>query len=237
MLHRTPIACLCLAVLLGGCQEANRPKKEAWQKREQVYTDKTPREWLELIQHREFRVREKAIDALIQYRKDGEDTVAELIEILETHGSSQVRLSVARALGGMRSDAKPAVPALCKALKDSNWNGRDAAAEALGTIRGDLGRTIPALVGALNGDQDERVRGKAAEALGRLRSGEAKAVAALAAALQDADANVQAYAAEALGQIGQKAKAAVPALEKAAQLESFIVSDAARRALGKVQGR
>ena len=114
MFERTVlIICLCLIVSAAGC-ETEKPKKEAWQKREQVYTDKTTDEWLALIQHRNVQARDRAIDALISYRKDGQDTVEQLVDILNTHKSGQVRLSVARALGGMR--AKDGVSALCKAL-------------------------------------------------------------------------------------------------------------------------
>ncbi len=230
------VVVLCLVVLLGGCAK-EKPEKGAGQRREQVYTDKTPQEWLELIQHRDFRVRTLAVDALIQYRKDGQDSVSSLIEILEAGKSGQVRLSVAKALGGMGTDAKAAVPALCEALADHGWKERDAAAEALGAIRAARDQTIAALAAALSEDTDERVRGKAAEALGRLRPGDRKVVAALAAALEDEDEdqNVRAYAAEALGQIGPKAKAAASALEKAARSEYFIVADAAKRALQQIR--
>ncbi len=235
MLKKTTlIACVFSFLTALGC-ETEKPKKEAWQKREQVYTDKTPDEWLALIQHRNVQARDRAIDALIQYGKDGRDTVPQLIEILDTSKSGDVRLSVCRALGGMRSDAKRAVPALCKALNDATWGQRDAAAQALGDIGADGQETISTLIGALKSDLDERVRIKAAAALGRLRSGDSKAVAALAAALEDQNENVRASAAEALGTIGSKAKAAVAALKKAAESEYFIVSSAAEEALKKVQ--
>ena len=236
MINKAPILCLCLVVLAGGCgREKKKPKREAWQKREQVYTDKTPEEWLKLIQHHNVQARNRAIDALILYRRDGTDSVPQLIEVLETTGSGQVRLSVTRALGGMGSDARTAVPALCKALNDSNWDQRDAAAEALGAIGEDLGSTVPTLLEALS-NSDERVRGSAARALGRLRTGDAGAVSALAAALEDEDPNVRAEAAEALEHIGPKAKAAIPALEKAAKAEHFIVAQAAQEALKSVRG-
>lgn len=236
MLERTAlIGCLCLLAPAVGCEaEKQKPKKEAWQKPEQVYTDKTPQEWLELIQHHNVQARNRAIDALIRYCHDGRDTVPQLIEILQGAKSGQVRLSVARALGEMGSQAKAAGAALCKALKDTAWEQRDAAAQALGGIGVGDDRTISTLIGALQDDPDERVRGEAAGALGRLRAAEAKAVDALAAALEDKDHNVRARAADALGRIGPPARSAADALKKAAGAERFNVRSAAEEALKNV---
>ena len=236
-MHRIALTfSLCLLPLIAGCGSGDdAPKKEAWQKREQVYTDKTPDEWLALIQHRNAQVRNKAIDALVQYAKDGKNTLPDLIDILRNKSAGPGRLSVARALGAMGPKAKTAVPALAEALADATWEGRDAAAAALGDIHENPNAAIPALIGALS-DPDARVRGAAARGIGRYRSGDAKAVAALADALEDENATVKAQAAEALQRIGPKAKAAIPALEKAAKAENFISAQAAEQALKSVRG-
>ena len=226
--------CLFFVVLAAGCG-TEKPKKEAGQRREQVYTDKTPKQWLELIQHHNVQARDRAIDALIQYVKNGRNTIPQLIEILDTCNSGKVRLSVCRALGGMHRDAKVAAPALCKALKDATWQQRDAAAQALGDVVADDRQTILTLIDALKSDPDQRVRGESAGALGKLQTGDPKAIAALAAALEDDNENVCARAATALGMIGHKAVVARPALQKAAKSDYFIVSSAAREALKNVQ--
>jgi HEAT repeat protein len=235
MVRRTLPVWLCLAALAVGChrEPPRAPKKEAGQKREQVYTDKTPEQWLQLIQHRSPQVREKAVDALVQY---GKGQVPALTVIVENKAAGPGRLAACRALGEIGPGAKAAAPALAQALRDSAWNDRDAAAEALGRIRPDVDASAPALVAALR-DTDQRVRGVAARALGRLRSGDAKIVAALAAALKDEDANVRASAAMGLQEIGPPAKAAIPDLEKAAATPDFISAQAAAEALKTIRGQ
>jgi len=230
MFKKPLITCFCLAVAVAGCEPQR--EMETWEKREQVHTDKTPQQWIELIRHRNATARRKAVEAIIQY---GDAHVPALIEILEDKTAGPSRLSAARALGGIGAGAKAAVPALCKALGETGWVDRDGAAKALGDIRQNLQQTIPALVAALK-DSDERVRGAAARALGRMQSGEGSVVSALAAVLEDEDSNVKAEAAEALQRIGPKAQAAIPALKKAAKAEDFIVSQAASEALKRVQG-
>jgi HEAT repeat protein len=223
-----------LALLTGaaGCQQ-EPPKKEAWQKREQVYTDHPPEHWIELIQHRNPRVREKAAPMVVQY---GKSQVLALVGILEKTKSGGVRLSVVRALQGLGPDAEAAVPVLCRLLRDSQWSERDVAADALAAIGRPQAQIVAALADALE-DPDDRVRGRAARALGRLGTSDPAVVSALAAVLEDGNADVQAEAAEALQHIGSDAQAAVPALEKAAQSENFIVAQAAQEALKAVRGR
>jgi len=232
MTKKSLLVCLCLSVLMCGCQKEPPRKKEAWEKREQVYTDHPPEHWLELIQHRNPRVRDKAAPMVVQY---GKSQVPPLVEILETTKSSGVRFSVVRALGSFGSEAADAVPALCKVLKDKDWSKRDVAAEALGKIRGDMERTIPALMEALK-DEDTRVRGAVIRAFGRIGSGDRRIVSALATALEDEDMEVRAEAADALAAMGPEAKAAIAALEKAAKCEYFNVSMAAQEALRKIRG-
>jgi len=226
---------LCLLPLIAGCGSQEAPKKEAWQKREQVYTDKTPEEWVELIRHSNYQARSKAIDALVQYAKDGEDTLPALIDILRDKTAGQGRLAVARALGAMGSKAKSAVPALAEALADTSWDARDAAARALADIGANPEVAIPALIGAIN-DADVRVRGEAARGIGRYGSGDAKAIDALIEALGDESATVKARATDALQRIGPKAKAAIPALEEAAKSPDIFGADAAKRALESIRG-
>ena len=66
MINKLLIGCLCFAVCVCGCKKEPR-KKETWEKREQVYTDHPPEHWLELIQHRNPRVRAKAAPKVVQY--------------------------------------------------------------------------------------------------------------------------------------------------------------------------
>ncbi len=95
-----------------------------------------------------------------------------------------------------------AVEPLINALKDKDWDVREAVAEALGksgsTALGDS-RAVEPLINALK-HEHWRVREAAAEALGNL--GDSRAVEPLINALKDEDYGVQEIAAEALGKIG-----------------------------------
>lgn len=226
MTGKAVLALLCVAVLTAGCTQDTR-KLEEWEK-------KTPKEWTEILRHRNHQARQQAVDALIEY---GSRAVPGLIEVLEDEKSGGSRLSAARALGGIGSDAEAAVPALIAALADSNWKDRDGAAEALGDISREPFKTIPALIKAVRNDSDERVRGKASRALGLIGNDHEVVISTLADGLEDEDFNVRAEAAEALQRFGPKAKAAIPALQKAAKSEQFIVSQAASEALKAVKGR
>jgi HEAT repeat protein len=121
----------------------------------------------------------------------------------------------------------PAVPALLEALKDGNWRARKAAAEALGKI-GDR-QALPALLEALK-DRDEDVLRVAAEALGKI--GDPQAVPALMEALKDRDGDVRRAAAGALGSIGDRQ--ILPALLNALKDEKWWVREAVAEALGKI---
>ncbi len=223
--------CICLLVLAGGCGE--EVDETTPTKRTPSYKDKTPDEWLKLVRRSDGRIRRLAVAALVQY---GPTTVPGLTKILEDKTAGPSRLSASRALGGIGSGAKPAVPALAAALRDTGWKDRDGAADALGSIRDGSSQAIGALLGALKDDPDERVRGKAAAALGRIQPGDTRVIAALAAALEDDDANVCAEAADALACFGSRAGDAVAALQEAADAEDFIVSQAATEALKAIRG-
>lgn len=127
------------------------------------------------------------IDALTQSRKD-------------TH-----RYSAAELLGKIGD--KPAVRALCDALKDRNEGVRGNAAKSLGQI-GDKS-AVAGLNDALK-DSGNWVRKYAAEALGKI--GDQAAVPALVDALEDSEDYVRYTATGALVSIG---KLAVPALTRA----------------------
>ena len=122
---------------------------------------------------------------------------------------------------------KTAVPALIKALKDSDKDVRKAAAEALGKI-GDKS-AVPALIKALK-DGYWQVRTAAAAALGKI--GDKSAVPALIEALKDKDSDVRTAAAEALGTIGDTR--AVPALIEALKDWRSVSTAAAAAALKKM---
>ncbi len=228
MTNKTLIIGLCLVSLICGCKR--KRKLETWEKREQRYEDKTPEEWVKLIQNPRQVVRREAARRLIY---GGEEVVPMLIEAFEKNKRGGVRLSIARVFGDMGPTAAPAVPALCQALKDKNWAERDVAAETLGKVRSNPEETLPALTDALK-DTESRVRIKAAEAIARLRPNAPDIIAALIENLEDEDENVRANTCDALGAIGPPANSAVPALQKLTKQESVIVQMAADEALRKI---
>ncbi len=233
---------LCWIVLCTVCEHSTPPSRNTKnaqrrtsrtaEPRQWRYTDKTPEQWRALLRGENPRMRERAIDSLVQY---GPDQIPPLIEILRDQRAGPGRLAAARALGAFGSKAESAVPALVDALGERSWPDRDGAAEALGLIRARLDLAVPALIRGL-ADEDPAVRVASARALKRMEVGEQRAVAALATALQDEDVNVQTEAAEALARLGPKAKSAIPALEKAARSPNFLLARSAREALRRIRG-
>ena len=150
--------------------------------------------------------------------------VSALIRALRDR-DARVREDAAAALGKLGTDAKPAVPALIRALKVENdtylYSMRSAAATALGQIGPEAREAVPALVEALKTGAGEfryhYVRSAAATALGQIGPEAKDAVPALIEALKSrglGERDVCQAASTALGQIGPEAKKAVPALMK-----------------------
>ena len=127
---------------------------------------------------------------------------------------------------------KPAIPALIKALGDSDSSVRRGAIAALSKIGEPA---VPALIGAL-GDYTSRVRLHAAWALGEGEVAKAakKAVPALIMTLADEYEDVRATAAFSLGLIGEPAKVAVPALAEALGDERQQIRSVAAEALRRI---
>src|SRR6516165_4913011 len=143
--------------------------------------------------------------------------VARLIEDLSNPDPDE-RVSSALALGNMAAGskrdverAKPAVPALARAMKDKNKEVREFAAFALGNIRADPGTLVSALTEGLQ-DKESSVRKRSAEVLGGFGGDAQSAVPVLVEALGDQDDDVQRQAAEAIGKIGGNVWILVPAL-------------------------
>jgi HEAT repeat protein len=152
----------------------------------------------------------------------------------------QLRTHLARALGKVGPEARPAVAPLGKLLEDRNVYGRTAAAEALGLIGPDARAAGPALTARLQ-DSDSTVRIQAALALFRVEQSP-KAVPVLVGIFDnDKKPRARIQAAQALGDIGPAAKEAVPSLREAALNDTtqgvmgrFEVRRAAQEALKKI---
>jgi HEAT repeat protein len=143
---------------------------------------------------------------------------------------ASARQLAAEALGRIGPDAKGAVPALFKVLKDDAHGLRDTAAVAL---RG-IGK--PAVSALAKGLQDDTTRLVCMETLGSIGEAPEKAIFVLAEALADKNEEVRRQAAFALGQLGEKAKPAVPALTKvlSAEENGSDLRGMAAQALGEI---
>ena len=129
---------------------------------------------------------------------------------------------------------KVRVPALIKALGNTDASVRAHTAAELGRIGPEAKAAIPALIKAL-GDTNADVRASAAEALGEVGTQEKDVVSALVAALGDPESFVRASAAWALGNIGPKAAEAAPELKRLTENDpDETVRRDAREALEKI---
>jgi HEAT repeat protein len=133
------------------------------------------------------------------------DLVAKL-----SNKDSEVRRQAARELGEMGAEAKDAVGALRKAMRDPDLFVRRFSAEALGNIGVEAKAAVPELALALN-DEKKEVALAAVESLGKLGPA---SIAALTSAIKDTnkDPLIRKKAALGLGKIGLQARSAVPAL-------------------------
>ncbi len=155
--------------------------------------------------------------------------VAHTIKQLE-HEDVRVRLVAVQALMRKGPDAKTAVPALIRRLRDDDESVRVNAQRALAAI----GKTaVPDLIIALK-DDDPSVRQVIAFTLMRIGPGARDAVPALIVALKDDYKPVRLSSVVALGEIGADAKPAVPALVAALRDLNEQVRDAAQQALSSI---
>lgn len=160
--------------------------------------------------------------------------VPALTELLPTGGP--VSVAAARALSRFGPEARSAVPALLKLMKEGEesqvrWN----AVRTLGKIGPGAREAVPELIAALK-DRDDHVREHAAEALGDIGPEAREGVPALIEILKDPIARVRRDAARSLGQIGPAAKVALPALKGLLNDEDPQVRQAATRALRILSG-
>jgi HEAT repeat protein len=147
-----------------------------------------------------------------------EDAGAQADKLTKQLASSEfaVRRDAAYQLGKMGVAAKPAVPALIKALQDDDRQVWAFAVAALAEIGPEAREAIPALIADLarqsrgGRDRDRRqIMVRSAYALSRIGT---EAVPPLIAALESEDSGARAGAARALGGMGAQAVAAIPAL-------------------------
>lgn len=100
----------------------------------------------------------------------------------------------------LRCLGRPAVPALCNALKDNDERLRRNAAAVLTLLETQAEAAVPALIEAVN-DRSPRVRSQAASALREIGPKAKPAIPVLIEALKDEDPEVRVNAASALGRL------------------------------------
>lgn len=168
-------------------------------------------------------------DVLRPQMTPADDPLPALVRGLQSHTPSN-RLQAAKDLGRLGWLAREALPALVKALDDSDSKVREAAAHAIGQMGPD---GLPALSGMLN-HQDKYVRRNAAWALGKLGPLARPALPSLCAALKDNDPRTASGIAQALGNMGADAADAIPALAEAMRGTNIVLCRLAAKALSQI---
>jgi HEAT repeat protein len=141
-----------------------------------------------------------------------------------------------QALG---EEAKPAVPALIRMMRDKDMDRRRSAMDALWFMGPVASEAVPELIRSLE-DPDLGIRVSAAQALGDIGQAPEQVVPALLEILEGyrteaaSKAFVAARAAESLGKFGAQAKEAVPVLRALLNDKNGLVRSAATNALRKI---
>jgi HEAT repeat protein len=168
--------------------------------------------------------RSHAIEVLIQHVDD------------PTGGRESIECA-ACALGELGAKARPAIPSLIRALKNSDTLVRISAARAYAAI--DPSNATAVLL-PLTQDSDRMVRASVIETIGHLRDESDAVWKVLIASLDDQGEtfsyDVRHAAVVALGQLGKKGVSALPRLQKLAEEdESEWVREAAKDAIQKIR--
>lgn len=150
-----------------------------------------------------------------------------LIEGMQATDANSRRMA-ARALGELKASPEIVVPALVKALKDSDQTVVGNAIDALTSLGPQV---VPRAAAAL---QNKDLRHYAVRVLARLRAGAKDAVPSLIAVLNDPDPEFVREAQFALGNIGPAAAPAVPMLLRSLASANERVRNSAFYAIGHI---
>jgi HEAT repeat protein len=188
-----------------------------------------------LLREEDLEVRRSIAHTLAWLGPKSKQALPALCERLRDRGEDAVvRSDAARALGGMREAATPAVSTLGEVLMDATGQVRVEAATALWRITKDGDKVLPVLLHSQE-DRNAAVRQKAASSLGELGADVLGTVPALLVAVADPEAGVRWVACEALGRIGPEAREAVLPLARLIREEQNARTlNAAVRAVGRI---
>ena len=178
---------------------------------EPAYHGKTAEQWMEMLSQSDMEIRSHAFNELTQADQSGGEIL--LIFLEKPHPG--LRNIAALGLHHMAPAYPAAIPALTKAVLDSNLNVRYWALSALKKYGNAARSAVPNIIKAM-----ETYQGK-----GHALDGPARYYT-----------DARALAAEVLGSIGPDAKAAIPALENALQDPSPMVRESAERAIKSIKG-
>ncbi len=193
--------------------------------------------------------REARIEAALALSKMAPASVAALTELAGALDDQEpwVRMNAAMALSRLRTDARPAVPALIKALqhKDNHTNLRafyytihDMNALALGRASSGTADGVPALTEALKGARVADSRILILRAISEVGPEAGPAVPQLGDMLKDEHPDVREAAARALGTVGPVSAPAAPQLrELLKDSQPPHVRAAAQEALNRIEGK
>jgi HEAT repeat protein len=169
----------------------------------------------ELLGHKDVEAREHGVRALGQLRAEAAKVLPVLSELCKPATAKRLRLAALASLAQLGPAAKPALPVLVEALKDSDAELRQAASLALAKLGPAARPALAALAEALK-DSDRSIRQNAVISLGKIGPEAKDTAPALGKLLlQEKDRDLRLQIVIALGEIGNGAKKAVPDLVQA----------------------
>jgi HEAT repeat protein len=175
-----------------------------------------------------------AIEAL---KAAGPGAVPALIDSMDD-GLGKARWHAAEILGACGPDARPAIPALIRSLRDrvlhQGDKEYDVEAKAISTLIRVGEAAVPAVVLSMS-DENAGVRAASARILGGMGPAAKEAVPRLIDALQDPDIGVRNQTIKALGRIGPPATAATAGLAMLEKSDDDEVRKLATEALGRIR--
>ena len=180
-----------------------------------------------LLNHKDLRIRLRAIEALTKIGPDAVDAVSALTAQLKD-SNSEIRCDAAKALRGIGLGAAIAIPALAVLLNDDTAIVRSYAAFALGNLGP---RAVSFLIPVLN-DKAESVRLGGATALGEIGQEAQIAISDLLPLLQDNSARIRKAAAISLAQIDPKSEAVIESIVRSVKDDDTDVRCGIAHALG-----
>jgi HEAT repeat protein len=162
----------------------------------------------------------------------GVKVLPDLTELVKS-GEAETRIQAASALGGLGTEAAPAVANLASMLADPDPLVRVAGLKALGQIGSPSRQALREILSNM-GDSNTLVAKEAAQTIDKLRPLTARDLPALEATLQNTHPESRRFAIDVIGELGPEAADAMPAIVTALADMDPSVRAAAALVLGKL---